>query len=278
MSKTGASPPAMVVIEGDLPIILTQPHSGTWLPAALRTRLQDHALTLRDTDWHIARLYADLLPQATIVYTPVHRYVIDVNRPPDDAPMYPGSHGTGLCPLTDFDGSPLYRAGAEPTAEDVAARLQCWHQPYHAAIAAQIGRLQQSHPEVLVYDCHSIRSKIPKLFDGRLPVFNIGSHDDRSCDPQLTAQVAAVCARICQSSGDETDYDYVVNGRFRGGYTTRHYGRPDSGVHALQMELAQRAYMLEQAPWSYAAAAADKLRPVLRDVLQQALQWLLQRQ
>lgn len=266
------------VIEGNLPIILTQPHAGTSLCGDVHAQLQDQVLELADTDWHIPRLYADLLPQATIVRTAVHRYVIDVNRPPDDAPMYPGSHGTGLCPLTDFDGKRLYLSDCEPDAAQITQRLQRWHQPYHAAIAAQIRRLQQTHPDVLVYDCHSIRSEIPNLFDGRLPVFNIGSYDDRSCDPALTSKVAAVCARACQGNGNETDYDYVVNGRFRGGYTTRHYGQPDSGVHALQMELAQRSYMLEQAPWSYAAAAADKLRPVLREVLQQALQWLLQRQ
>lgn len=270
--------PDVEVFAGKLPIILTQPHAGTWLPAALRARLQDHALALRDTDWHISRLYDDLLPDATIVRASAHRYVIDVNRPPDNTPMYPGSHGTGLCPLTDFDGQPLYQPGQTPDAAEIRDRLGCWHQPYHVAIAAQIRRLQQRHRKVLVFDCHSIRSHIPALFEGRLPVFNIGSFDDRSCAPQLTAMVAAVCARAAQTSSDKrTDasgFDHVVNGRFRGGYTTRHYGRPAAGVHALQLELAQRAYMQEQPPWHYDAAKADRLRPVLREILQQALSWL----
>jgi len=262
------------VIEGDLPIILTQPHAGSWLPSTLRERLRPHALALRDTDWHIPRLYENLLPQATIVRTPVHRYVIDVNRPPDNAPMYPGSHGTGLCPLTDFDGQPLYQPDMQPDADEIGERLQRWHQPYHDAIASQIRRLQQTHAEVLVYDCHSIRSHIPALFDGHLPVFNIGTVDDQSCHPALTATVAVVCARAEQISGSGSGYDHVVNGRFRGGYTTRHWGQPDAGVHALQMELAQRAYMQEQPPWHYDAVAADTLRAILREILQQALSWL----
>jgi len=275
---TGNTPADIEVIAGDGPIILTQPHAGTWLPDDLHRRLQDHALELRDTDWHIPRLYENLLPQATIVRTPVHRYVIDVNRPPDNAPMYPGSHGTGLCPLTDFDGQPLYQPGQTPDAAEIQTRLQHWHQPYHAAIAAQIRRLQQRHRKVLVFDCHSIRSHIPALFEGRLPVFNVGSFDDRSCAPQLTAMVAAVCKRAAQPGSEQPagagDLDHVVNGRFRGGYTTRHYGQPAAGVHALQLELAQRAYMQEQPPWHYDAAKADRLRPILREILQQALSWL----
>jgi len=266
------------VIQGDLPIVLTQPHAGTWLPTALQRRLRPQALALSDTDWHIPRLYAGLLPEASIVRTPVHRYVIDVNRPPDNTPMYPGSHGTGLCPLTDFDGQPLYQPGQTPDAAEIRDRLQRWHRPYHAAIAAQIRRLQQRHRKVLVFDCHSIRSHIPALFEGRLPVFNVGSFDDRSCAPQLTAMVAAVCAQAGQSRTEQPssacDFDHVVNGRFRGGYTTRHHGQPAAGVHALQLELAQRAYMQEQPPWHYDAAKADRLRPILREILQQALSWL----
>ena len=216
--------------------------------------------------------------------TPVHRYVIDVNRPPDNTPLYSGSHGTGLCPLSDFDGQPLYRPGQEPDADEINQRLQRYYQPYHDAIAEQIRRLQQSHAEVLLYDCHSIRSHIPALFDGQLPVFNIGSFDDQSCAPALTATVAATVAAACaqaeqtteQMAGHDTLFDHVVNGRFRGGHTIRHYGQPQAGIHALQMELAQRAYMSEQPPWGYDKAAAQKLRPVLREVLGQALLWLLQ--
>jgi len=276
------SQPEIEVIAGKLPIILTQPHAGTWLPAALHDRLQSHALALRDTDWHIPRLYADLLPAATIVRTPVHRYVIDVNRPPDNAPMYPGSHGTGLCPLTDFDGNALYQPGMQPESDEIGERLRQWHRPYHDAIASQIRRLQQTHAEVLVYDCHSIRSQIPSLFTGVLPLYNIGSFDDRSCAPELTATVAAVCARAGQASSDKradaSGFDHVVNGRFRGGHTTRHYGHPEAGIHALQMELAQRAYMQEQPPWQYHEPAANTLRQILREVLQQALLWLERRQ
>ncbi len=281
---TGNSRLDIEVIEGDVPIILTQPHAGIWLPADLRMRLQDHALELRDTDWHISRLYDDLLPAATIVRTPVHRYVIDVNRPPDNTPLYPGSNGTGLCPLHDFDGQPLYWPDQEPGADEISQRRQRYYQPYHDAIEGQIRRLQQSHAEVLVFDCHSIRSHIPALFAGQLPVFNIGSYDDRSCAPALTATVAATVAAACahadekpeQIAGRDTGFDHVVNGRFRGGHTIRHYGQPQAGIHALQMELAQRAYMSEQPPWEYDEAAAQKLRPVLREVLGQALQWLVQ--
>lgn len=282
---TDDSRPDIEVIEGNVPIILTQPHAGTWLPDDLHRRLQDHALELRDTDWHIPPLYDDLLPAATIVRTPVHRYVIDVNRPPDNTPLYSGSHCTGLCPLSDFDGQPLYWPDQEPDADEISQRLQRYYQPYHDAIEGQIRRLQQIHAEVLVYDCHSIRSHIPALFAGQLPVFNIGSYDDRSCAPALTATVAATVAAACaqaeqtigQMAGHDTLFDYVVNGRFRGGHTIRHYGQPQASIHALQMELAQRAYMSEQPPWEYDEAAAQKLRPVLREVLGQALLWLLQR-
>ena len=282
---TGNSRLDIEVIEGNMPIILTQPHAGTWLPADLRMRLQDHALELCDTDWHIPRLYDDLLPAATIVRTPVHRYVIDVNRPPDNTSLYPGSHGTGLCPLSDFDGQPLYRPDQKPDAEEISQRRQRYYQPYHDAIAEQIRRLQQHYPELLVYDCHSIRSHIPALFVGQLPVFNIGSNNDQSCAPALTATVAATVAAACaqaeqtteQIAGHDTLFDHVVNGRFRGGHTIRHYAQPQAGIHALQMELAQRAYMSEQPPWKYDEAAAQKLRPVLREVLGQALQWLVQR-
>jgi N-formylglutamate deformylase len=209
------------------------PNTGTDL-AGTADRFKSPWLARRDTDWWIDRLYDfahDL--GATTVRTPVSRSVIDVNRDPSGASLYPGQATTGLCPTTTFDGEPLY-AGDEPDEAEIARRRERFFRPYHDVLAEQIARLRAIHPRVVLYDAHSIRSVIPRLFEGTLPQFNIGTDGGRTCDPALTAAVSAACAP-----------DQVVNGRFRGGWTTRHYGRPEDGVHAIQMELAIRGYMDE---------------------------------
>jgi N-formylglutamate deformylase len=248
------------VTRGDSPIVLGLPHTGTDVPAEIGKKLNERGRALADTDWHIDRLYRDLGLDLTRVRTPVHRYVIDVNRGPEDASLYPGQNTTGLCPLTDFDGASIWRAGQEPDAAEVARRTELYHAPYHAALAAEVARVKERYGTVILYDCHSIRSSIPYLFDGTLPDFNIGTNSSTSCSSGVEKSVATRC-RAAEG------YTHVVNGRFRGGWTTRHYGRPQDQVHAIQMELSQKTYMEETAPWTWRQDRADRLRPILYRIL-----------
>jgi formiminoglutamase len=248
------------VTEGDGPVLLAQPHGGTEIPDAIAQRLNAQGQARADTDWHIGRLYAGLSGDVSIVNTPIHRYVIDANRDPADESLYPGQNTTSLCPTTTFDGEPIYLPGQMPSADEIQQRQQQYHQPYHDALVEQLQRIHQRHGYVILYDCHSIRSLVPYLFEGRLPDFNIGSNSGNSCDPLVENAVQ----KQCMAAGD---YSTVLNGRFKGGWTTRHYGQPQRGYHAIQMELAQCNYMSEQTPWSYEDDSADKLRVILRAIL-----------
>ena len=246
---------------GNSPLLLAQPHGGIEIPDAILIRLNAAGHARADTDWHISRLYDDLLPNATVVSTPMHRYVVDVNRDPADASLYPGQNTTSLCPTTDFDGTEIYLDGQAPSQDEISERQQHYHQPYHDAVRAQLERIQQAHGYAVVYDCHSIRSQLPFLFEGRLPDFNIGTNSGSSCDPAIESAVLARCSQA-------TQYSSVLNGRFKGGWTTRHYGEPKRGIHAIQMELAQCNYMIEESPWHYVDDKARKLRVILADILQ----------
>ena len=248
------------VTAGDGPVLLAQPHGGTDIPDAILQRLNAQGQARADTDWHIGRLYADLLTDVSIVSTPIHRYVIDANRDPADESLYPGQNSTSLCPTTTFDGDPIYLPGQAPSLDEIQQRQQQYHQPYHDALDEQLQRIHQRHGYAILYDCHSIRSLVPYLFEGRLPDFNIGSNSGDSCDPEIES----VVQRQCMAAGE---YSTVLNGRFKGGWTTRHYGQPRRGYHAIQMELAQCNYMSEQPPWDYEAARADKLRVILGGLL-----------
>lgn len=249
------------VVRGEGPVILGLPHTGTWVPEDVFSRLNATGQALADTDWHVHRLYEGLLPGVTTVRATFHRYLIDANRGPDDASLYPGQNTTGLCPVTDFDGRPIWHTGEAPGDAEVAERTVRWHAPYHAALAGEIERVRARHGAAILYDCHSIRSVIPFLFDGVLPDLNVGTAGGTSCAPEAEAAVLAGCA----ASG----YGHVLNGRFRGGWTTRHYGRPDEGVHAVQMELAQSTYLAAEAPpWACDPARADRLRGHLRGILE----------
>ena len=249
------------VSRGDGPVVLGLPHTGTWLPEEVRPRLNDTGLALADTDWHVDRLYDGLLPRVTTVRATFHRYLIDANRAPDDASLYPGQNTTGLCPTTDFDGRPIWRDGAAPDEAEIAERLAGFHAPYHAALAAEVERVRGRHGVAILYDAHSIRSEIPFLFEGRLPDFNVGTNAGASCAPQVERVVM-------HGVRDAVGYTWVLNGRFKGGWTTRHYGRPADGVHAVQMELAQSSYLAAEAPpWDYDAGRAERLRVHLTDLL-----------
>ena len=246
--------------EGSGPLVLSQPHGGTEIPDQILSRLNQLGQAIEDTDWHITRLYDGLLEDVTVVSTPIHRYVIDANRDPSDQSLYPGQNTTSLCPITTFDGTAIYLQGEEPSVDEIKQRQQQYHQPYHDILRGQLERVHQKHGYVILYDCHSIRSQVPYLFDGKLLDFNIGTNSGESCNSEIETIVKKICA-------EETRYSHVINGRFKGGWTTRHYGRPQEGYHAIQMELAQCNYMQETAPWSYDVNKAERLRVSLRSIL-----------
>lgn len=253
---------ALELRRGDSPVILCFPHVGTSVPESVALKLNDNGRLLADTDWHVDRLYEGLLPGATTLRANIHRYVVDANRDPSGQSLYPGQNTTGLVPATDFDGKPIWREGGLPDTEETCARIARWHRPYHAALEAEIARIKARHGVVIIYDCHSIRSRIPFLFEGTLPDFNIGTHDGLSCAPRIQASLAADCA---QASG----YTSVLNGRFKGGWTTRNHGRPSQGVHVVQMELAQSTHLSTEAPpFAYDEGKAARLRPHLKTILE----------
>jgi N-formylglutamate deformylase len=221
----------------DAPLILSVPHAGIDL-LHYAPRFRGAWLARRDADWHLPALYdfaAGL--GATILSTSLSRAIIDVNRDPSGASLYPGQATTELCPTTTFDGEPLYQPAQAPDAEEIAERRKTYFEPYHAALAAEIARLRGRHGRVALYDAHSIRSRIPRLFDGELPMFNLGTNSARACSPALRARLGAILAASGQTC--------VIDGRFKGGWITRAFGRPDQGVEAVQMELGCRAYMAE---------------------------------
>lgn len=221
---------------GNAPLILAFPHVGSDL-ADVAAQFRSPWLARRDADWWVDQLYAFAADRgATLIRTTISRSVIDLNRDPSGASLYPGQVTTALCPTTTFNGDPLY-ATAAPDEAEIARRRARWFTPYHDALEAEIARLRTLHPHIVLYDAHSIRSHVPRLFDGELPQFNIGTDGGATCAPALESTVAA----LCTASG----HSHVVNGRFRGGWTTRHYGRPQQGVHAIQMELAMRGYLTE---------------------------------
>lgn len=250
----------VTLISGDAPVILAFPHSRTFLPPELLSRFNERGQAMGDTDRHVDRLYEDLLPGATRIHANFSRYVIDANRAPSGQSLYPGQNTTGLCPLTDFSGAPLYHPGEEPDPEEIAARIDRYHAPYHAAIAAEIARLRALHPHVLLYDCHSIRGTLPFLFEGTLPDLNLGTNGGAACASDIEAAARATCEA-------QSDWSFILNGRFRGGWTTRHYGQPETGVSAFQMELAQHTYMDEAQTDEYNASRAQPLRDFLKFLL-----------
>jgi len=255
------------VHRGAAPLVVAFPHGGTGL-AGLDDAFVSPWRARLDTDWWVEDLYAFVRDLgATTVTTGISRSVIDMNRDPSGASLYPGQATTELCPTTTFDGDPLYR-GATPDADEIARRKRTFFEPYHAALAAEIERLRALHGRVVLYDAHSIRSHVPRLFDGELRQFNIGTNAGATCTPELEAAVAAICAASGRS--------HVVNGRFRGGWTTRHYGRPERGVHAIQMELAMRGYMaepamLDETSWPSPLDSVPAILPTLRRVIAAAL-------
>ena len=249
---------------GDAPLLVSLPHDGSQIPEDLAGRMPPDSRRAPDTDWHVARLYDFARGLGASVLVPrFSRYVIDLNRPPDDVSLYPGQNTTGLCPIRRFDGEPVYLPGQEPTEDEVRLRLDQYWRPYHQALAGELERLRARHDRVVLWEGHSIRAHVPFLFEGRLPDLNLGTADGRSCRVGTQQRIEAVLAA-------QSDYDWVANGRFKGGHITRHYARPDQGIEAIQLELAQLNYMDEDS-FAYDETRAAQLQPLLRRLLQAAL-------
>ncbi|MFJ3054393.1 N-formylglutamate deformylase [Herbaspirillum sp. NPDC087042] len=252
--------------QGTTPLLISMPHVGTRLPEDLKPVYSEVGLQVDDTDWHIAELYDFAAGMGASVLRPYHsRYTIDLNRPADGKSLYPGQNTTGLCPLTTFDNVPLYRPGCEPDEAETARRLELYWKPYHAALQAELARIKALHGYALLWDAHSIRSVIPHLFEGELPVFNFGNASGASCAAGVGESLLELARELAPH------YPAVLNGRFKGGHITRHYGQPDQKVHAMQLELAQRSYMQEEAPYALDAALAGQLKPVLARLIERFL-------
>jgi N-formylglutamate deformylase len=247
---------------GTAPLLVSMPHIGTEIPPDLRGAYVERALATEDADWHLDRLY-DFLDElgASVLQPRFARYVIDLNRPPDDTPMYPGASNTELCPTRFFDGTALYAEGRAPIEAERQRRRHLYWQPYHQALAEELARLKQAHGYALLWDAHSIRSQIPWLFDGVLPDLNIGTASGAACDAAIEQAVAR------EAAAAPDGVTHVVNGRFKGGYITRHYGCPAEHVHAVQLEMTQKLYMGETAPYAYDERRAASIQPVLKRMM-----------
>ena len=241
---------------GHRPLLVSVPHVGTSIPPHIAAKLVQRALDTEDADWHLHRLYAFAVEMgASLIVPRFARYVVDLNRPSENTPMYPGANNTELCPTRFFTGEPLYREGQAPNDAEVQQRVQRYWRPYHDAISAELQRQRAEHGHAVLFDGHSIQAELPWLFEGRLPDLNLGTADGKSCSPRLRDAMAHVLA-------GHSAHSHVIDGRFKGGHITRHYGRPDEGLHTVQMEMGWHCYMRE--PHDYDEARAAQVLPVLR--------------
>ena len=250
---------------GRVPLLISLPHDGSFIPADIAARMPPAARRSPDTDWHVARLYEPLAEAlgASVLKPAASRYVVDLNRPADGHALYPGQRETGLVPLIGFDGEPLYCDGDAPDAAEVQRRINEYWQPYHDALAQELARLRAEHGRVVLWEGHSIRSRVPMLFEGRLPDFNLGTANGASCD-------AALQMRLADGLQAQSRLSVAINGRFKGGYITRHYGRPDAGVQAVQLELVQLNYM-DEASFAYDASKASQVQALIESLLRTCL-------
>ncbi|MBY6347497.1 N-formylglutamate deformylase [Providencia rettgeri] len=258
-------PAAFEFYPGTAPLLISMPHSGTYVPSDLLARFTESARQVPDTDWHIPRLYECAQKLGASVLVATHsRFVVDQNRPPDNTSLYPGQSVTSLCPLDTFGDEPIYQPGQEPDEREIAQRRETIWLPYHQKLEEELMRLLALHGRVVLWDAHSIRSVVPRFFEGRLPDLNFGTANGASCD-------SALSDRLMKTASVNKDYSSVLNGRFKGGYITRHYGRPEQNIHAVQLEMAQCCYMEEQWPFDYKEEAARNIQPLIEALLRDAL-------
>jgi len=251
---------------GTAPLLVSFPHAGTQIPPELEARMTPAALQRADVDWHLPQLYAFARAMGATLLAARHaRHVIDLNRPPQDESLYPGQDVTGLLPLDTFRKEPLYRSGQAPDAAEREQRRATYWQPYHDALRDELARLRTLHEHVVLWDAHSICSVLPRFFEGKLTDLNLGTADGRAC-------AAPVQQAVERDMAAQRSYTFVSNGRFKGGYITRHYGAPQAGIHALQLEICQCTYMDESAPFAYRSDLAERLQPLLQRMLQAAVQ------
>ncbi len=254
--------------EGRIPLLVSMPHVGTDIPDDIAARLAPCAGARTDTDWHLKQLYGFLGEMgASTIAARWSRYVIDLNRPPEDTNLYPGLSTTGLCPVDTFASEPLYREGDAPGEQEVRGRLARYWEPYHRQLRAELDRMLALHGRVVLWDAHSIASMVPRFFEGRLPDLNFGTANGTTCASEMEAAVVDI-ARA------QSDFTVAVNGRFKGGYITRHYGQPDMNVHAIQLEMCQCLYMDERAPFAYRPEVAARVQPLLRQLTGAAVDWV----
>jgi N-formylglutamate deformylase len=261
----GMNNPVFALREGSAPLLVSLPHAGTVIPDGLQAAYVPRALALEDTDWHLAQLYQFVLDMGASLIVPHNsRYVIDLNRPPENTPMYPGVNNTELCPTRFFTGEPLYLEGQAPDAQEIQHRVAAYWRPYHAAVESELARLQALHGHVVLFDGHSIKSELPWLFEGKLPDLNLGTASGASCAPELRGALQQVLEA-------QSRFTQVVDGRFKGGYITRSFGQPALGRHAVQLEMCWSTYMPEQPPYGIDTARAEHLAPVLQALVQSML-------
>jgi N-formylglutamate deformylase len=259
--------PIFSLHQGTAPLLVSMPHVGTLIPEALKPLYTARALGVEDTDWHMDTLYAfarDL--GASLIVPKLSRYVIDLNRPPENTPMYAGANNTELCPTRHFSGDAIYQPGMAPGEPQIAQRVQTYWQPYHQALQAELARLRSLHGHVVLWDGHSIRSQLPWLFEGQLPDLNLGTVNGQSC-------AALLREALMQALGAQSHFSHVTDGRFKGGYITRQYGQPSQGVHAIQLEKCWSTYMVEAAPYALDTERAQRLVTVLQALLGTVLAW-----
>jgi N-formylglutamate deformylase len=262
-----SSPPLFIFAEGGVPVLVSVPHAGVHLPPEIATRLSDEALAQPDTDWHVVKLWSSSLELGASMIAATHsRYVIDLNRPPDDAPLYPGSNTPGLCATATFSGESVYLPGQEPGRDEISERVERYFRPYHERLKAALDGVVERHGVAVLLEAHSIRSRVPRLFDGRLPDLNLGTNAGRSAAFELRVRLDGVLRRPGR-------WSLAVDGRFKGGYITRFYGQPNEGVHAAQLEMSQSAYMDEDAPGAYDEERARPVAELLRGYVGEAVAW-----
>ena len=259
--------------QGTAQLLISFPHVGTDVPPALAERFTPEAREVHDTDWHLPLLYAfaQEIGASTLVATH-SRLVVDMNRSPDGASLYPGQSVTGLCPVDTFADTPVYRSpDLQPDDAEIAQRRDQVWKPYHDQLAAELARIKAEHGAAGLWDAHSIQSVLPRFFDGKLPDLNLGTNQGASCGAGPGEALLAEARK-----GEADGFSSVLNGRFQGGYITRHYGQPAQNVHAIQLEMTQSSYMQEHMPFDYLPDVAAKVQPYVRRMVERLLAYVQQ--